>query len=144
MFAGKHTYNILSTDAEGIMKHLFEDFDPEFQKSVKQGDLIIAGENFGCGSSREHPAVGLSYAGISAIIVKSVNRIFFRSSINQGLVLIVHREAVNAYRRGDQVLLNIGKGELSVGNQIFTFEPLPLKLQKIIDHKGLVNYIKRI
>ena len=68
-----------------------------------QGDIIIAGDNFGCGSSREHPSVGLAYAGIKAVIVKSVNRIFYRSSINQGLALIVHKEAVEAYRQGDKV-----------------------------------------
>jgi homoaconitate hydratase family protein/3-isopropylmalate dehydratase small subunit len=142
MFAGKYTYNILSTDSEGIKQHLFEDFDPEFSKNVKDGDIIIAGENFGCGSSREHPSVGLSHAGISAIVAKSVNRIFFRSAINQGLVLIVNRDAVNAYRRGMKIYLNLEHGELIVGNERFPFEPLPEKLRQIIDHKGLVNYLK--
>ena len=103
MFAGKHTYNILSSDPASIVPHLFEDFDPAFRSNVKHGDIIIAGENFGCGSSREHPSVGLAHVGIKAIIVKSVNRIFFRSSINQGLALIVHREAVESYRPGDAV-----------------------------------------
>ena len=80
-----------------------------FSKNVKKDDIIIAGENFGCGSSREHPSVGLSYIGIKAIIVKSVNRIFYRSSINQGLLLIVHREAVEAYKPGDQVNIDIAE-----------------------------------
>ena len=142
MFAGKHTYNILSTDPESIMPHLFEDFDPEFSKRVSKGDIIIAGENFGCGSSREHPSVGLAHAGIEAILVKSVNRIFFRSSINQGLVLIVHRDAVNAFKGGDLVAVNLEKGEITVGSKLFTFEPLPEKLREIIDKKGLVNYLK--
>ena len=83
MFAGKHTYNILSSDPASIMPLLFADFDPSFSKNVQKDDIIIAGDNFGCGSSREHPSVGLAYAGIKAIIVKSVNRIFYRSSINQ-------------------------------------------------------------
>jgi len=144
MFAGKYTYNILSTDAAGIMQHLFEDFDPEFSINVKKGDIIIAGENFGCGSSREHPSVGLSYAGIRAVIAKSVNRIFFRSSINQGLVLIVNRNAVNAYRRGMKVEISPKFDVLKVGDEIFTLEPLPDKLKQIIDHKGLVNYMKSI
>ena len=142
MFAGKHTYNILSTDPESIMPHLFEDFDPEFSKKVSKGDIIIAGENFGCGSSREHPSVGLAHAGVKAVIAKSVNRIFFRSSINQGLILIVHREAVNAYCKGDEVSIDPGRGEIRVGAEVFTFEPLPEKLRKIIDKKGLVNYLK--
>jgi 3-isopropylmalate dehydratase large subunit/3-isopropylmalate dehydratase small subunit len=142
MFAGKHTYNILSTDAVAIMPHLFEDFDPEFSTNVSEGDIIIAGENFGCGSSREHPSVGLAHAGVKAVIAKSVNRIFFRSSINQGLVLIVHREAVNTYDEGDEVSIDPERGEIRVGAEIFTFEPLPEKLKKIIDKKGLVNYLK--
>jgi len=144
MFAGKHTYNILSTDPEAIVPLLFEDFDPGFSKNVRKDDIIIAGDNFGCGSSREHPSVGLSYLGIKAIIVKSVNRIFYRSSINQGLLLIVHREAVEAYKAGDKVDIDFIKGEIKVGVATFTFEPLPEKLRQIIDKKGLVNYMKTI
>ena len=144
MFAGKHTYNILSTDPEAIVPLLFEDFDPGFSKNVRKDDIIIAGDNFGCGSSREHPSVGLSYLGIKAIIVKSVNRIFYRSSINQGLLLIVHREAVEAYKAGAKVDIDFIKGEIKVGVATFTFEPLPEKLRQIIDKKGLVNYMKTI
>ncbi|MFA5818177.1 MAG: aconitase/3-isopropylmalate dehydratase large subunit family protein [Bacteroidales bacterium] len=144
MFAGKHTYNILSTDPVAIMPLLFGDFDPGFSKNVKKDDIIIAGDNFGCGSSREHPSVGLSFAGIKAIIVKSVNRIFYRSSINQGLVLIVHKEAVEAYKPGDQVNVNFDKGEILIGSERFSFEPLPEKLKQIIDKKGLVNYMKTV
>ena len=144
MFAGKHTYNILSTDPASIMPLLLADFDPSFSSNVSSGDIIIAGENFGCGSSREHPSVGLAHAGIKAVIVKSVNRIFYRSSINQGLALIVHREAVNAYKKGDPVEISFGKGEIQIGALLFRFEPLPEKLQQIIDKKGLVNYMKGI
>ena len=98
MFAGKHTYSVMSSDADAILPLLFGDFDPSFNKNAQEGDIIIAGDNFGCGSSREHPSVGLARLGIKAVIIKSVNRIFYRSSINQGLPLIVHREAVEAYR----------------------------------------------
>ncbi len=142
MFAGKHTYNILSTDPAAITPLLFADFDPGFSKNVMKDDIIIAGDNFGCGSSREHPSVGLSYIGIKAIIVKSVNRIFYRSSINQGLLLVVHREAAEAYKPGDQVDINFEKGEIMIGSSTFSFEPLPEKLKQIIDRKGLVNYMK--
>jgi homoaconitate hydratase family protein/3-isopropylmalate dehydratase small subunit len=144
MFAGKHTYNILSTDPDSILPLLFADFDPSFSKNLKKGDIIIAGENFGCGSSREHPAVGLAYAAVRAVIVKSVNRIFFRSSINQGLLLIVHKEAVDNYHSGDEVRINEAEGEIQVGAEIFRFEPLPEKLRQIIDKKGLVNFMKSI
>lgn len=144
MFAGKYTYTILSTDAASIMPHLFEDFDLDFSKNVIQGDIIIAGDNFGCGSSREHPSVGLAYAGVKAIIVKSVNRIFYRSSINQGLVLIVHKEAVEAYNPRDAVDINFDRGEINIGSVIFKFEPLPEKLKQVIEMKGLVNYLKTV
>jgi homoaconitate hydratase family protein/3-isopropylmalate dehydratase small subunit len=142
MFAGKHTYNVLSSDPDAITPLLFADFDQGFSKNVKNGDIIIAGDNFGCGSSREHPSVGLAYIGIKAIIVKSVNRIFYRSSINQGLLLIVHSEAVEAYKAGDEVNIDFDGGRINVGNSTFSFEPLPEKLKQIIDKKGLVNYMK--
>ena len=144
MFSGKHTYNVLSTDPEAIMPFLFSDFDPSFSRNIKKDDIIIVGDNFGCGSSREHPSVGLVYAGINAVIVKSVNRIFYRSSINQGLILIVHKDAVNAYKQGDKVDIDFYKGEIIIGNHKFSFEPLPEKIKKIIDHKGLVNYMKSL
>lgn len=143
MFPGKYTYSTLSSDPASIIPHLFEDFDPSFKSSAQPGDIIIAGENFGCGSSREHPSVGLAHLGIQAVIVKSVNRIFYRSSINQGLVLIVHKEAVDSYRQGDVVDINLEAGEIKTGGKVFLFEPLPAGLRGIIDSKGLVNYMKQ-
>jgi 3-isopropylmalate dehydratase small subunit len=144
MFAGKHTYNVLSSDPEAILPLLFADFDISFSRNVASGDIIIAGENFGCGSSREHPSVGLAHAGIKAVIVKSVNRIFYRSAINQGLLLIVHKEAVESYNPGDSVSISFEKGEIYIGNKKFSFEPLPEKLRQIIDKKGLVNYMRSL
>ncbi len=142
MFAGNLTYNILSSDAEAIMPHLFVDFDKNFSKNVNKGDIIIAGENFGCGSSREHPAVGLAHAGIKAVIVKSVNRIFYRSSINQGLLVIVNRNIVDNYKAGDKVDIDFEKGIVKINDKVFNFEALPDKLMQIIDKKGLINWIK--
>jgi len=144
MFAGKHTYNILSSDPASILPLLFAEFDPAFSKNVSQGDIIVAGDNFGCGSSREHPSVGLAYAGVKAILVKSVNRIFYRSAINQGLVLIVQKSAVEAFRAGDKVDISFGSGEITIGTVKFRFEPLPARLMEIIDRKGLVNYMKSV
>jgi 3-isopropylmalate dehydratase small subunit len=141
MFAGNLTYSVLSSDAEAIMPHLFAGFDPNFSKNVKAGDIIIAGDNFGCGSSREHPAVGLAHADIKAVIVKSVNRIFYRSSINQGLALIVLPEVVNAYKAGDKVEIRFEEGIIIINDTEFKFEPLPGKLMEIIEKKGLVNWI---
>lgn len=142
MFAGNLTYNVLSSDAEAIMPHLFEGFDPLFAKNVKEGDILIAGDNFGCGSSREHPAVGLAHANVKAVIVKSVNRIFYRSAINQGLLLIVNREIVDNYKAADSMELDFAAGKLVMAGKEYRFEPLPEKLMKIIDKKGLVNWVK--
>lgn len=142
MFAGNLTYEVQSSDAQAIMPHLFEGFDPAFSKAVKEGDILLGGENFGCGSSREHPSVGLAHAGVKAVIVKSVNRIFYRSAVNQGLPLIVLPDAVSAYKAGDRVEIDFKAGKISVGEQQFIFEPLPDKLMAILDMKGLVNWIK--
>ena len=81
-----------------------------FAAKVQKGDIMICGENFGCGSSREHPAVGLVYAGIRAVLVKSVSRIFFRSAVNQGLPILVVPDAVNAYTTGDQCQIDMAGG----------------------------------
>jgi len=141
MFAGHLTYKVLSSNPEAIIEHLFADFDPSFAGKLDQGDIIIAGENFGCGSSREHPAVGLAHAGVKAVIVKSVNRIFYRAAINQGLPLIVLPEAVEAYSEGDDVTLRLEMGEVEVGDEIYGFRPLPDKLLEILEKRGLVNYL---
>ena len=141
MFAGNLTYKVLSSDAEAIIPHLFVDFDPNFSKNAQNGDIMIAGDNFGCGSSREHPAVGLAHLGIKAVIVKSINRIFYRSSVNQGLLLIVNPEIVDAYQPGDSVDIDFLKGEIKLNDTLYHFEPLPEKLLEIIKEKGLINWI---
>ncbi len=142
MFAGKFTYEINSSEAEKIMPFLFKGFDDSFSERVKAGDIIVAGANFGCGSSREHPSVGLSYAGIKAVICKSVNRIFYRSSVNQGLPIILLPEAVDAYKHSDSVEIDFAGGKVIVAGKVFGFSPLPSKLMGIFESKGLVNYVK--
>lgn len=142
MFAGNLTYNVLSSDAPSILPHLFKGFDEKFSDNVAKGDIIIAGDNFGCGSSREHPSVGLAYAGVKAVIVKSVNRIFYRSAINQGLLLIVNREVVENYKSGDNVDIDFNNGVIKLNDKEFKIARLPEKLMQIIEKKGLVNWIK--
>lgn len=142
MFAGKFTYEINSSEAEKIMPYLFKGFDDSFSDRVKEGDILMAGANFGCGSSREHPCVGLAYAGVKAVICKSVNRIFYRSSVNQGLPIILLPEAVDAYRQGDKVEIDFAGGFVTIAGKEFRFSPLPAKLMGIFDAKGLVNYVK--
>jgi 3-isopropylmalate dehydratase small subunit len=142
MFAGNLTYTVPSTDPVSILPYLFAGFDPAFAATVGKGDIIMAGENFGCGSSREHPAVGLAHAGVKAVIVKSVNRIFFRSSVNQGLILIVQPEVVDSYRSGDKVSVSLESGTIELNDRVFHYPPLPAKLLDIIRKKGLVNWIR--
>ena len=142
MFAGNLTYNILSSDPKAIRPHLFAGFDESFAEGVSVGDVIIAGDNFGCGSSREHPAVGLADAGVKAVIVKSVNRIFFRSCVNQGLALIVNPEVVRDYRTGDNVEMDLISGRINLNKKGYAIAPLPEKLLEIIMNKGLVNWIR--
>ncbi|HNW76957.1 MAG TPA: homoaconitate hydratase family protein [Bacteroidales bacterium] len=142
MFAGKLTYEVQSSEPAKIMPYLFKGFDDSFAGRVKAGDIIMAGANFGCGSSREHPSVGLAYAGVKAVICKSVNRIFYRSAVNQGLPIILVPEAVNAYKQGDITEVDFARGEIHVGDKCFTFTPLPTKLMEIFEAKGLVNYVK--
>jgi homoaconitate hydratase family protein/3-isopropylmalate dehydratase small subunit len=141
MFAGNLTYQFPSSEPAVLVQHLFEGFDTHFAKEVQSGDIILGGDNFGCGSSREHPAVGLAHLGIKAVIVKSVNRIFYRSAINQGLPVIVHPEAVAAYRRGDPVDVDFTGGTIQIAGTSFPFEPLPDKLLAILEARGLVNWI---
>lgn len=140
LFPGRYTYTC--SKAEEILPHLLEDLDADFAKKVKPGDILIAGENFGCGSSREQPALGLKAAGIEAIIAKSYARIFFRAAINQGLLLIECPEAVDAFREGDEVKLDAAAGKVSVAGKSYEFPPLPEELLKIRDKGGLLIYAR--
>jgi 3-isopropylmalate dehydratase small subunit len=142
MFAGNLTYEVNSSEPEKILPHLFKGFDETFADEVKKGDVIVCGSNFGCGSSREHPSVGLKYAGVKAVIVKSVSRIFFRSAINQGLPIIVLPDAVDAYIQGESVTIDFEKGVVKMGEKEFNFNPLPDKLLEILNKGGLVKAIK--
>ncbi|MCX6279189.1 MAG: aconitase family protein, partial [Bacteroidetes bacterium] len=142
MFAGNLTYNVQSTEPEKILPHLFKGFDNSFSDRAKAGDVIIAGSNFGCGSSREHPSVGLAFVGIKAVVCKSVNRIFYRSSVNQGLPIILVPEAVDAYKQGDKVDIDFAKGLVILNDKQYAFAALPSKLMEIFDAKGLINYVK--
>ena len=142
MFAGNLTYKVLSSEPDKIMPHLFEGFDTGFKDTFNLAISSLSGANFGCGSSREHPAVGLAYAGVEAVICKSVNRIFYRSSVNQGLPIIILPEAVDAYKPGDEININYETGTVTVEKKTFTFAALPEKLVKIFEAKGLVNFIK--
>lgn len=141
LFPGKYTYTC--STAEEVKPHLLEDLDPEFASAAAEKDMIFAGKNFGCGSSREQPALGLKAVGIEAIVAKSFARIFYRSAINQGLLLVECPEAVEGYRQGDEVVLNAEQGKIRVGGKEFSFPKLPPEIVAIRNAGGLLEYTKK-
>jgi 3-isopropylmalate/(R)-2-methylmalate dehydratase small subunit len=142
LFPGKYTYTC--STPEEIKPHLLEDLDPTFAANVHEGDLLFAGKNFGCGSSREQPALGLKAVGIAAVVAKSFARIFYRAAINQGLLLIECPEAVAAYEEGDPVTLDVVAGTIGVGNKTFSFPNLPERILAIREAGGLLPYTFRL
>ena len=140
LFPGKYTYTC--STAEQILPHLLEDLDPAFAAGVRPGDILMAGKNFGCGSSREQPALGLKAAGIEAVVAKSYARIFYRAAINQGLLLVECPQAVDAYRDGDGVRLDAAAGTIAVGRRTFSFPGLPPEILAIRDAGGLIPYAR--
>jgi 3-isopropylmalate dehydratase small subunit len=125
-----------------ITLHALEDLDPDFAKRVKPGDVIVAGHNFGCGSSREQAAICLKYAGICAVIAKSFSRIFFRNAINQGLLALKCLEIVEIAESGQKIKIDSQAGEIYYGAQTFKFPSLPKMVQEILESGGLIPYTK--
>ena len=138
LFPGKYTYSC--STAEEIKPHLLEDLDPEFAGKVQSGDIILAGKNFGCGSSREQPVVGLKAVGVKGIVAKGYARIFFRAAINQGLLLVECPEAVDAYQEGDPIELDVSAGTVSVAGEAFCFPRLPAEMLAVLEAGGLLPY----
>ncbi len=143
MFAGGLTYDIKSSDGEKILPHLFKGLDESFSNRVQKGDIVIGGTNFGCGSSREHPAVGLATAGVKAVIVKSVSRIFYRSAINQGLPIIVHPELVDSFDNNKPISIDLERGSIKNGQKEFSFPKPPEELLNIFNSGGLIKHYQK-
>ena len=140
LFPGKYTYTCTTPDE--IRPHLFEDLDPLFSERAHEGDIVMAGRNFGCGSSREQPVVGLKAAGITAIIATSFARIFFRAAINQGLLLIESPEVVDSWQEGDTIEIDIENSVVRVGRLSFPIPPLPATLLAIRDAGGRLAAVR--
>ena len=136
LFPGKYTYTCSTPDE--IKSHLFEDLDNDFAPNVKTGDIILAGKNFGCGSSREQPVIGLKAVGVQAIIAESFARIFYRAAINQGLNLIECPEAVRYYQKGDTILINLDTGVLQIREKKFKIPSPPEEIIAIRKAGGLL------
>jgi len=131
-------------DAPEMAKHALEGYDPEFPKKIKAGDIIVAGSNFGCGSSREQAATCLKYAGIACVVAKSFSRIFFRNAINQGLALVQSKEAPNHIVDGEIIAIDFVSGEIiSSEDEKFSFPPLPDFLMGILNDGGLIPHVKK-
>ena len=131
-------------DPKELSLHCMEDLDPTFHDRAKEGDIIVAGWNFGCGSSREHAPISIKASGISIVIAKSFARIFYRNSINIGLPIIECPEAVDAISDGDKVSVDLDKGvitDLTTGKE-FQTEPFPAFVQDIITAGGHVESVK--
>ena len=132
-----------TSDPKELAKHCMEDIDATFVDRVQDGDIIVAGPNFGCGSSREHAPVAIKASGISCVIAPSFARIFFRNAINMGLPIMESKEASERIGNGDEVEVDFDTGEikdLSTG-EVFTAKPFPEFIRKIIEADGLVGYI---
>jgi 3-isopropylmalate/(R)-2-methylmalate dehydratase small subunit len=140
LFPGKYTQTCAIADE--IIPHLLEDLDPAFAKNASKGDIILAGKNFGCGSSREQPVLGFKALGIEAIIATSFARIFYRAAINQGVILAECAEAVNAYRDGDELIFSASEGKIKIAGKEFTFPKLPPEILAIRDAGGLLPYTR--
>jgi 3-isopropylmalate/(R)-2-methylmalate dehydratase small subunit len=141
IFPGKYTYSIL--DPDEMAKHALEDLDPEFAHKVKPGDIVVAGKNFGCGSSREQAATCLKHAGVQAVIAKSFARIFFRNAINQGLTVVQCSEAVDNIQGEEKISIDFAAGVIESQKGVFNFTPLPESVLQILDAGGLIPYIKK-
>ncbi len=131
-----------TSDPEELAKYCMEDIDKTFAKEVKKGDIMVAGQNFGCGSSREHAPISIKASGISVIIAKTFARIFFRNSINIGLPILEHPTFPDECSKGDEIEVNIVDGvikNLTTGKE-YKCEKFPEEIQNLINEGGLINY----
>ena len=133
-----------SIDPAFLAKHCMEDADPEFMKRLRPGDVIVAGENFGCGSSREHAPIAIKAAGISCVVAESFARIFFRNSINIGLPIITCPEAADDASNGDELQIDLAQGQLKnlTTGHTFAFPPFTKEIQAIISAGGLMPFVR--
>ena len=142
IYPGKYTYSIL--DPQEMARHALEDLDPEFARKVKPGDFVVAGKNFGCGSSREQAATCLKYAGVQAVVARSFARIFFRNAINQGLPVLQSEETVDNVENGEEMEIDFSQGKIITSKGAFDFSPFPESVSGILKAGGLIPYTKEM
>jgi 3-isopropylmalate/(R)-2-methylmalate dehydratase small subunit len=135
-----------SIDPAFLAKHCMEDADAEFVRRVRPGDVVVAGENFGCGSSREHAPIAIKAAGVSCVVAESFARIFFRNAINIGLPIVACPEAVDDISPGDELEIDLAAGRLRnlTTGGAFSFPPFTKEIQAIIAAGGLMPFVKSL
>ncbi len=133
-----------SSELSHLAAHCMEDADATFAKNVSEGDFIVGGENFGCGSSREHAPIAIKACGVKAVIAKSFARIFYRNAINIGLSILESKEAANSIQNGDVLEIDFDSGIITnkTKNETYYSKPYPPFIKNIIDKGGLLNCIK--
>ena len=140
IYPGKYTYSDLSP--KEMASHALEDLDPEFATKVQPGDIIVAGSNFGCGSSREQAVTCLKYSGVGALIAKSFARIYFRNAINQGLP-IVQCAAFEGVESGEEVTVDFVAGKVITPRGEYSFPPLSPFVMGILEDGGLISHVRK-
>jgi 3-isopropylmalate/(R)-2-methylmalate dehydratase small subunit len=141
IFPGKYTYTV--SDPAEMAQYAMEDLDPRFADEVKPGDVVVAGANFGCGSSREQAVTCLKMAGVGAIIGKSFARIYYRNCINNALPALTCAEAVETLEEGDEVEVDLQVGEIRSPRGTFVFPPLPEMAMEMMAAGGLIPYTRK-
>ncbi len=141
IFPGKYTYTI--TDPMEMARHALEDLDPRFAQEARPGDVIVAGRNWGCGSSREQAVIALKAAGVQAIIAKSFARIYFRNAVNNGLLPVVCPEAVEAIEAGEEIEVDLEACVIRCRAGVFSFPSLSPTIRAILEAGGLLPMLCR-
>ena len=134
---------LLKTDQESLARGCFSAVYPGFSERVKPGDLLFAGENFGCGSSREHAPLAIKAAGIACCVAASFSRIFYRSAINIGLPIAICPLAASTAQDGDEAVVDFAAGTVSVGDRVFEFPAFPPEIVAILSSGGLVGFMEK-
>ena len=142
IFPGKYTYQPMEPGE--MAQHAMEDLDPTFAGNVQAGDVIVAGKNFGCGSSREQAATCLKAAGVAAVIAPSFSRIFFRNAINNGLPVIELAQGTETIEMGDEIVIDFETGVVEHNSKTYSFPPLPPEVLAILEDGGLIPHVKKV
>lgn len=141
LFPGKYTYTL--REPEEIATHALEDLDSQFTQNAQPGDVIVAGRNFGNGSSREQAVTCLKYRGVAAVIAKSFARIYFRNGINQGLLLITCPEVVDEVAMGDTLAIDLAQSQIHHNGRTYNFPPLSATALGMIEAGGLIAHVRQ-